>query len=154
MHDLYTGTLSDYRYDTLLQRSIGSRSLIPLEPNDYILFRRRWYGGTCERRCVLGLADIVMTAGTTPHAEIVRLQREAHALLMLERKPTIKGYELLAAPALRLSQGGTTLFGCCHQARLKDPSAWWVSPLLPMLIPHWKLLMFYIKSSMPGQRGC
>jgi hypothetical protein len=48
----------------------------------------------------LGLSDIVVTASPMPHAEIVRLQQEAHALLMLERKPTVKGYELLAGAKL------------------------------------------------------
>ena len=34
------------------------------------------------------------------HAEVARLQREAHALLMLERRPSHTGYELLAGAKL------------------------------------------------------
>src|SRR5258706_13644161 len=44
----------------------------------------------------LGLSNIVETAGPTSHAEITRLEREAHALLVLGRIPAIAGHELFA----------------------------------------------------------
>jgi len=56
----------------------------------------------------LGLSDIVVTAGPTSHTEITRLQQEAHALLMLGRPSTHKGYELIA---------GAKLFGYLQAGR-------------------------------------
>ena len=48
----------------------------------------------------LGLSDVVETSGPTTHAEITRLEREAHALLVLGRLSTIKGHELFAGAKL------------------------------------------------------
>ena len=48
----------------------------------------------------LGLSDIVETSGPTTQAEITRLEREAHALLVLGRLSTIKGHELFAGAKL------------------------------------------------------
>jgi hypothetical protein len=97
---LYTGTLSDYRYDTLLQ------ALHQFKKSDFarakrlrLLFVGDGMEGLASEAAALGLSDSVAIAGTTPHATIIRLQQEAHALLMLERKPT-KGYELLAGAKL------------------------------------------------------
>jgi glycosyltransferase involved in cell wall biosynthesis len=98
---LYTGTLADYRYDTLLQALSWFKKS---EPDRAKRLRLLFVGDGMEAlandAAALGLSDIVATVGPTPHAEIVRLQREAHALLMLEREPTIKGYELLAGAKL------------------------------------------------------
>ena len=48
----------------------------------------------------LGISDLVQTAGPTSHDEVVRLQRDAQALLVLGRPPTMKGYELFAGAKL------------------------------------------------------
>jgi len=56
--------------------------------------------GLANEAAALDLSDIVATVGPISYAEITRLQQEAHALLMLEREPTIKGYELLAGAKL------------------------------------------------------
>jgi Glycosyl transferase 4-like domain len=98
---LYTGTLSDYRYDTLLQALHWFKKSDPARAKRLrLLFVGDGIEVLANDAAALGLADIVATASTTPHAEIVRLQREAHALLMLERKPTLKGYELFAGAKL------------------------------------------------------
>src|SRR5207249_8345312 len=49
-----------------------------------------------KQAAMLGLSDIVVTSGPTSHAEITRLEREADALLVLGRLPSIKGHELFA----------------------------------------------------------
>ena len=94
---LYAGTLSSYRYDTLLQ------ALHDLKQSDAVrarqlrlLFVGEGSEALAADAAVLGLSDIVETAGPTSHTEIARLQREAHALLVLGRPPTMKGYELFA----------------------------------------------------------
>ena len=48
----------------------------------------------------LGLSGIVSVQPAVPHDEIGVLQRGAHVLLMLERRLTHKGYELLAGAKL------------------------------------------------------
>src|SRR5262249_49334523 len=48
----------------------------------------------------LSLSEIVETMGPTSHGEILRLQREAHAFLVLGRLSTIKGHELFAGAKL------------------------------------------------------
>jgi glycosyltransferase involved in cell wall biosynthesis len=98
---LYAGTLSSYRYDTLLQ------ALHWLKTSDATRARRLrllFVGEGAEvlagEAAVLGLSDIVETAGPTSHTAIARLQQEAHALLVLGRPATMKGYELFAGAKL------------------------------------------------------
>ena len=98
---LYTGTLSDYRYDTLLQ---ALHCFKKSDPTRATRLRLLFVGDGMEvlanEAAALDLSDIVATVGPISYAEITRLQQEAHALLMLEREPTIKGYELLAGAKL------------------------------------------------------
>ena len=98
---LYTGTLSYYRYDTLLdalerlKKDDGSRIrqlrlLFVGEQSDSL------YAEAAKR----GLSDVVIPSPPVSHAEILNLQRESDALLMLEREQTMKGHELLAGAKL------------------------------------------------------
>jgi hypothetical protein len=97
---LYTGTLSDYRYDTLLQALHWFKKSEPARAKQLrLLFVGDGMGVLASDAAALGLSDIVATVGPTPYAAITRLQQEAHALLMLEREPS-KGYELLAGAKL------------------------------------------------------
>ncbi len=98
---LYTGTLSDYGYDTFLD------ALAMFKKGGVARSRRlavRFVGEEepllLSRVKELGLSDVVSVHHPVPHAEIGRLQREVDALLMLERKPSHKGYELLAGAKL------------------------------------------------------
>lgn len=98
---LYAGTLSSYRYDTLLHALQGLKKADPAQAKQVrFLFVGEGAAELADKAEALGLSDIVETAGPTSHAEINRLQQRAHALLMLERKATIKGYELLAGAKL------------------------------------------------------
>jgi glycosyltransferase involved in cell wall biosynthesis len=98
---LYTGTLVSYRYDTLLQALQQLRNSDPARAKQLrLLFVGEGTDVLINETTLLGIADIVATAGPTSHAEVNRLQREAHALLVLGRLPTIKGYELFAGAKL------------------------------------------------------
>jgi hypothetical protein len=98
---LYTGTLSDYRYDTLLQALHCFKKSDPTRAKRLrLLFVGDGMEVLANEAAALDLSDIVTTVGPISYAEVTRLQQEAHALLMLEREPTIKGYELLAGAKL------------------------------------------------------
>jgi len=98
---LYTGTLAYYRYDTLLdalaqlkaedQRSFSRlRLLIVGEQSD------RLFSDAARR----GVSEVIAASPPVSQAEILKLQRESDALLMLEREPNMKGYQLLAGAKL------------------------------------------------------
>ena len=98
---LYAGTLSSYRYDTVVQALDWLRKFDAARAGR---LRLRVVGEGAEalaaEAAALGVSDLVDTAGPTSHAEIARLQREAHALLVLGRPPTMKGHELFAGAKL------------------------------------------------------
>ena len=98
---LYSGTLAYYRYDTLLdalarlkevdQEGFSHlRLLVVGEQSD------RLYSDAARR----GLSDVIAASPPVSEAEILKLQRQSDALLMLERAPNMKGYELLAGAKL------------------------------------------------------
>jgi hypothetical protein len=98
---LYTGTLSSYRYDTLLHALHSFKWSDPARAKQlHLLFIGEGTEALTEQVAALGLSDMVATAGPTSYAEITSLQQEAHALLVLGRLPTIRGYELLAGAKL------------------------------------------------------
>ena len=98
---LYAGTLPDYRYDSVLT---ALDLLKQTDPDQAKQLRLSFIGeGTdvlARKAAVFGLSDIVQTAGPKPYAEIAKLQREAHALLVLGRPPTMNGYELFVGAKL------------------------------------------------------
>lgn len=98
---LYTGTLSTYHYETLLQ---ALQSFMETDPTQVRLLHFLFVGEGMEvlakQAAALGLSDIIHTAGPSPQSEIPRLQREAHALLILGRRRDDKGHELLAGAKL------------------------------------------------------
>jgi hypothetical protein len=106
---LYGGTLSSYRWDTLLQ---GLRFLKSTDPARAARLRVRFVGEGTEslahEAAKLDLWDIVEALGPTTHDEIAEQQRQAHALLVLGRPPTMEGHELFA---------GAKLFGYLKAAR-------------------------------------
>jgi hypothetical protein len=98
---VYTGTLTSYRYDSLLKalsllkesdpRKAGTLHLLFVGEGMEVL------GPEIDR---LGLSEIVETRGPTSHADIVRLHREAHGFLVLGRSQDMKGFELLVGAKL------------------------------------------------------
>src|SRR5207249_2650899 len=94
---LYTGTLSDYRYDTLLQAICSIKQSSPAVA-DQLHFHFVGEGAEAlgKEAAALGLTGTVSISGPVSQHEIVRLSQKAHAFLILERPATMKGHELLA----------------------------------------------------------
>jgi glycosyltransferase involved in cell wall biosynthesis len=98
---LYAGTLSDYGYEAFVD---ALARFIQRDPTRAQTVRVQFIGEeepTLRRRVeMLGLSAVVSTKPPVPHGEVAALQRHASVLLMLERKPSHKGYELLAGAKL------------------------------------------------------
>ncbi|MBK9945671.1 MAG: glycosyltransferase [Nitrospira sp.] len=106
---LYAGTLSSYRYDTLLQ---GLVELKRKNPRGADQLQLRFVGEglreLSDRVAELGLQHMVDVLPPIPSGEVRRLQKEAHALLILGRNPNRTGHELVA---------GAKLFGYLQSGR-------------------------------------
>ncbi|MBX3329356.1 MAG: hypothetical protein KF722_03065 [Nitrospira sp.] len=106
---LYAGTLSTYRYDTLLE---GLVQLKRQDPARAAQLRMQFVGEglqqLAERVADLDLRDVFEIMPPVPSAEVRRLQREAHALLVLGRMPGRTAHELVA---------GAKLFGYLQAGR-------------------------------------
>jgi glycosyltransferase involved in cell wall biosynthesis len=118
---LYTGVLSTYRYDTLLQALDIFRKTEPVQANRLrVLFVGEGMEGLAREAATLGLSDIVETMGTISYAEILCLQREAHAFLIFGRKSDRKGHELVAGAKLfGYLQGRRPIIGVLPQDETK-----------------------------------
>jgi hypothetical protein len=98
---LYTGTLSTYRYDTLVQSLYAFKQTDPAQAKHlHFLFVGEGMEMLAQDVKALGLSDTVEISSPASHTEILRLQREAHAFLILGREPTRKGHELVAGAKL------------------------------------------------------
>jgi hypothetical protein len=98
---LYTGTLSDYRYDTLLD-AIGAlkRSFPEEAARLHLHFVGEGTRAIEDRARVLDLTEIITAEAAIPHGTVIQLSKQADALLLLGRPPAMKGYELFAAAKL------------------------------------------------------
>jgi hypothetical protein len=110
---LYAGTLNTYRYDTLLEGLIRFRSK---DPQRAMHLQLLFVGDNLEefamRVADLDLLDLIKIAPPVPHAEVRRLQQEAHALLVLGRTSDRKGHELVAgAKVFGYLQSGRPIIG-------------------------------------------
>ena len=98
---LYTGTLSDYRYDTLID---AIRQLKQVFPNEAALLNLHFVGEGSEAIAIkardFGIGEIVTAEGPVPQDALGQLMVKAHALLVLGRPPSMRGYELFAAAKL------------------------------------------------------
>lgn len=100
-HILYTGNISDYRYDTLLEALRVLKELAPDEAKNLsLLFIGEGSDALCAKSGAMGIADLITARSATTNQEITRLTRQAHALLILGRPPTMRGYELFAGAKL------------------------------------------------------
>ena len=106
---LYAGTLSTYRYDTLID---GLNQLRRQDPSLAARLRMLFVGEglrpLAERAAELGLHELFEIRPPIPSAEVRRLQREAHALLVLGRMPGRTAHDLVA---------GAKLFGYLQAGR-------------------------------------
>jgi glycosyltransferase involved in cell wall biosynthesis len=98
---LYAGTLPDYRYDTLLEALSALKETSPSQAKYLrLLFVGEGMNALARQAENLNLTDLIETTGRKSHAEIRAMEREAHALLILGRPATMKGYELFAGAKL------------------------------------------------------
>jgi hypothetical protein len=106
---LYGGTLMSYSYGSLLE---ALKQLKSSDSEDAKRLRLVFVGEGMESLSKeanrLDLNDIVEVAPPVTYDEIVRKQRESHALLLLGRPRTMRGYELFA---------GAKLFGYLKSGR-------------------------------------
>lgn len=106
---LYAGTLKTYRYDTLLEALVRLKRKNPERAVRLrLLFVGEGLRELAERAGDLDIGDLVEVLPSTTSHEIQRLQREAHALLILGRTPGRKAHELVA---------GAKLFGYLQAGR-------------------------------------
>jgi Glycosyl transferase 4-like domain len=98
---LYTGTLGLHRYDTLLQALLHLKKCHPaLADRLRLMFFSDAVEALTQQVAALGLSDIVKTSGTIANAEITRLNRNAHAFLMLGIASNVKGNETIVGSKL------------------------------------------------------
>lgn len=98
---LYAGTLSTYRYDTILEalrlfKTTDRQNAQWLQ----VVFVGEGMEPIANDAAGLGLSDMIETRAPVSFAESCRLQQEAHALLILGRGPERKGQELVAGAKL------------------------------------------------------
>ena len=98
---LYSGTISTYRYDTLLQSLVLLKDKYPEQGKRLQLqFVGEGSDAVLKEAARLGISELVETSAPVPQSKIPALQRAAHALLLLGRPPTMKGYELVVGAKL------------------------------------------------------
>ena len=118
---LYSGTLAYYRYDSLLDALCQLKRTDPqLAEKLKLVFVGEFSKQFLAQVKRLDLSDIVVVSRPLPHAQITQLQHDSHALLMLEREPVIKGYELLAGAKLfGYLRGGRPIIGVLPEGEAK-----------------------------------
>ena len=98
---LYAGTLSTYRYDTLLDGlNAFKENHSHLAKKMRLLFVGDGNAQMMREAKILGLSDMVETMEAVSYEKILFLQKEAHAFLILGREPNRKGHELVAGAKL------------------------------------------------------
>jgi hypothetical protein len=98
---LHAGTLSSYRYDTLLDALSLFKKLAPLQIRQLrLLFVGEATEMLANEVAARNLSDVVVIRGPTSYTEISQLQQNAHALLVLGRGGAMKGHELFAGAKL------------------------------------------------------
>jgi hypothetical protein len=105
----YTGTLSSYEYGAFF------KALRQFKDADFaaasklrVLFVGEGMEMVADEASQLQLSDIVETSGHKTQQEVLRLQQEAHAMLIFGRPRSMKGHELFA---------GAKLFGYLRAGR-------------------------------------
>jgi hypothetical protein len=98
---LYTGTLGDYRYDTLLEAICSLKARFPAEAEQmHFHFVGEGIEIIAKQAESFNLTDIITTQGAISQSAVAELSKKAHALLLLGRPVSMIGYELFAAAKL------------------------------------------------------
>jgi hypothetical protein len=113
---LYAGTLPPYRYDTLLQALGILKATNPVRARRLrFIFVGDGMETLAERAAAAGLSEIVDTRETVAYSEVSRLQRSAHALLLLGVKPA-RGYELCGSKVFSYLKANRPILGIVSPA--------------------------------------
>jgi glycosyltransferase involved in cell wall biosynthesis len=108
---LYTGTAVPYRYETLLE---GLSMLQARHPREAAQLHVLFVGEGCDdvraAAASLGVSGLVETRPPVSAREVERLQRDAHALLLLGVKP-YQGYELCGSKVFGYLRAGRPIVG-------------------------------------------
>jgi glycosyltransferase involved in cell wall biosynthesis len=164
---VYTGTLSSYRYDALLQ---ALQTLKRGDPERAGRLSLIFVGDSAEgfRRDVhaRGLYDIVEIRPPVSHSDVSRLYRDAHGLLVFGRPADMGGYELFAGAKLfEYLKAGRPIVGVLPRdetrnildrvgattvADVDSPSE--ITALLSSLIETWKAGR--LEDLAPDRRAC
>jgi len=117
---LYAGTITPYRYDTLLQGlSLLKKSCPALARHLQLLFVGDGIDELARAASTLDVSDIVKVQSTVSYAEVCRLQEEASALLLLGLIP-MKGYELCGSKVFSYLKAGRPIIGVVPQDEMKN----------------------------------
>lgn len=116
---LYAGTITPYRYDTLLQGlSLLKQSCPVLAGHLQLLFVGEGMDVLARTAKTFDVSDIVKTMSTVSYAEVCRLQGEADALLLLGLTP-VEGYELCGSKAFSYLKAGRPIVGIVPQDEMR-----------------------------------
>jgi hypothetical protein len=98
---LYTGTVSDYRYDTLLHALVVLKKSLPdLASRIHFHFVGEGSDAVANAAAAHGIVDMITTEGLSSYEEVNNRTKRSHALLVLGRPGTMRGYELFAGAKL------------------------------------------------------
>ena len=113
----YGGTLSSYRYDSLLQSIQHFKEEDPMRARKLkFCFVGEGMQAFEDEVAARGLMDVIEMKPPVSLMEITRLQREADVLLLLGRPSTMRGYELFASAKLfGYLKTGKPIFGVLPQ---------------------------------------
>jgi hypothetical protein len=117
---LYAGTITPYRYDTLLQGlRLLKQSYPVLARQLHILFVGDGMDVLALAARSLDVSDIVKVMATVSYAEVCCLQREANALLLLGLIP-MKGYELCGSKVFSYLKSARPIIGIVPQDEMRN----------------------------------
>jgi glycosyltransferase involved in cell wall biosynthesis len=116
---LYTGTLTPYRYDTLLQALSWLKHSNPGQAKQLrIIFIGEGMEALADEAKALDLSDVVEGTGPVSFAEVTRLQQDADALLLLDVKP-YKGHELAGSKIFGYLKAGRPILAVLAEGEAK-----------------------------------
>jgi hypothetical protein len=98
---LYTGTVSDYGYDSLLQALACLKDSCPaLAGHLHLRFIGEGSEAVADAAAMLNITDLITCQRPGSHQQVNQLTKDAHALLILGRPATMRGHELFAGAKL------------------------------------------------------
>src|SRR5215471_5394899 len=108
---LYTGSVRQYSYDTLLEALVSLKKSEPIVTSRLrIVFVGEGSDAVAKSAVSLGLTDIIETIGVVSFGQVNQLQSEAHALLLLGWKPA-RGHEFRGSKIFGYLKAGRPIIG-------------------------------------------